>query len=385
MASTATARIGDSALAARLAHEIEGEVRFDRFTRGRYATDASIYQVEPIGVVVPKTENDLRAAVQIAREERIPLLPRGGGTSQCGQTVNTALVLDCSKHLNAVTDYDAATGEVEVQPGLVLDHLNAWLKPKGRLFPVDVSTASRATLGGMAANNSCGARSIHYGIMVHNVEAIDAILMDGTDARFGPVPGNLEGLSGTGRYGDLVQKVRAIARREADEIDARIPKLMRRVGGYNLDTIDPAGHNMASLLVGSEGTLALSRRLRLKTHAVPAHRVMGVCHFSTFWAAMEATRHLVELGPYAVELIDRTMIDLARDIAMFRPTVERFVRGAPEALLVVEFAGDERAPLLKRLDDLETLMADLGFPDAVVRAEDPAFQAQIGEVRRNPR
>ena len=169
--SALKARIGDSALAARLGREIEGEVLFDAFSRGRYATDASIYQVEPIGVVVPRTEQDLRVAVQIAAEEGIPILPRGGGTSQCGQTVNTALVLDCTKFLRDVVDYDEATDEVTVQPGIVLDHLNAQLKARGRLFPVDVSTASRATIGGMTANNSCGGRSIHYGIMVDNVEA----------------------------------------------------------------------------------------------------------------------------------------------------------------------------------------------------------------------
>ena len=387
MGATAADRIGDSALAARLRGAIEGEVRFDAFTRGRYATDASIYQVEPIGVIVPRTEEDLRAAVAIAEEEGIPVLPRGGGTSQCGQTVNTALVIDCTRHLNRVIEHDPESHEVTVQPGIVLDHLNGWLKRHRRLFPVDVSTASRATIGGMTANNSCGGRSIHYGIMVDNVIAIDAILMDGTEARFDRVPGNLGELAGPTRYRDLVQTVRAIAEREQAEIDGRVPKLMRRVGGYNLDRIvardDRGGHNMASLLVGSEGTLALSRRIRLKTHAVPRHRVVGVCHFPTFRAAMENTRHLVTLDPMGVELIDRTMIDLARDIPMFRPTVERFVRGQPDALLLVEFAGEAVDPLLAKLADLETMMADLGYPDAVVRAEDPAFQAQIAEVRKS--
>ncbi|WP_281685184.1 FAD-binding oxidoreductase, partial [Thalassobaculum salexigens] len=386
MADAAT-RIGDSALAERLGREIEGEVKFDAFTRGRYATDASIYQVEPIGVVIPKTENDLRAAVHIAEMEGIPLLPRGGGTSQCGQTVNTALVLDCTKYLRGITDYDEETHEVTVQPGIVLDHLNAWLKPKGRIYPVDISTSSRATIGGMAANNSCGGRSIHYGIMVDNVAAIDAILMDGTEARFDRVPGNIGELSGPARYRDLVQQIRAIAEREQGEIDANIPKLMRKVGGYNLDRVvarDAAGgHNMASLLVGSEGTLALSRRITLKTHAIPKHRVVGVCHFPTFHAAMENTQHLVTLKPFGVELIDRTMIELAREIPMFQAAMREFVAGEPDALLLVEFAGDEKDPLLAKLADLETMMADLGFPGAVVRAEDPGLQARITEVRQS--
>ena len=383
MSRNLAATIGDSGLARKLSSAIEGEVRFDAFTRGRYSTDASIYQVEPIGVIVPKSEQDLIAAVQIADEEGIPLLPRGGGTSQCGQTVNTALVVDCSKFLNQVTDYDEASGEVTVQPGIVLDHLNGWLKAKGRLYPIDVSTASRATIGGMTANNSCGARSIHYGIMVDNVRAIDAILADGSQAHFADIPGNLTGLEGSARYHDIVQKLRALHDREGSEIEARFPKLKRRVGGYNLETISASGHNMASLLVGSEGTLAVSKRIRLKTHEVPKHRVMGVCHFPTFREAMASTQHLVTLKPFGVELIDRTMIDLARDIPIFRPIVDRFVQGEPQALLVVEFAGEELDPLLRRLNDLEAMMGDLGFPNAVVRAEDPAFQAQIGEVRRS--
>ena len=177
--------IGDSGLAARLAREIEGEVRFDPFTRGRYSTDASIYQVEPIGVVVPRTEQDLRVAVQIAADEGIPVLPRGGGTSQCGQTVNHALVLDNTKYLNSILELDVENRRCIVEPGIVLDELNRQLKPHGLWFPVDVSTSSRATIGGMTANNSCGGRSIRYGIMRDNVLAIDAILADGTHASFG--------------------------------------------------------------------------------------------------------------------------------------------------------------------------------------------------------
>jgi FAD/FMN-containing dehydrogenase/Fe-S oxidoreductase len=374
--------LGDTALARRLGSEIEGEVLFDAFSRGRYSTDASIYQVEPVGVVIPRTEHDLIRAVEIAVDAGVPVLPRGGGTSQCGQTVNEAVVIDCSPHLNRVLNFDAEARRIKVQPGMVLDHLNAYLKPHGLFFPVDISTASRATIGGMTANNSCGARSIHYGIMVDNVTAIDALLPTGDHLTFGQVPGNLGGLGAAPCYASLVQSVRDIAAREKAELEARFPKLKRRVGGYNLDTVDPSGHNMASLLVGSEGTLAAFKSIELKLHEIPKHRVTAVCHFPTFYAAMDATQHIVKLGPVAVELIDRTMIDLARDIPLFRPIVESFVKGEPQALLLVEFAGEEAAPGLAKLRELDALMGDLGYPDAIIEAIDPAFQARITGVRQ---
>ncbi len=181
---------GDSSLAARLKREVRGEVLFDAASRGRYSTDASIYQIEPIGVVVPQTEEDALAAFRIAVDEGVPVLPRGGGTSQCGQTVGAALVIDHSKHLNQIVAFDKDARTATVQPGVVLDQLNAYLKPHGLWYPVDVSTSAQATLGGMAGNNSCGSRSIHYGNMVHNVREIDAVLADGSEYVFGEVKGD---------------------------------------------------------------------------------------------------------------------------------------------------------------------------------------------------
>ncbi|MEQ8194631.1 MAG: FAD-binding oxidoreductase, partial [Rhodospirillales bacterium] len=374
-------RIGDSRLAARLQTELEGDVLFDAAARGRYSTDASIYQIEPIGVVVPKTEQDILRAVHVAVDEGIPVLPRGGGTSQCGQTVGEALVIDTSKHLNKVVSFEPENKRITVQPGIVLDRLNKFLKPHGLFFPVDVSTSSRATIGGMAANNSCGARSIRYGNMVHNVHAIDTVLANGTEYRFGEVPANLDGIDDP-VYLDLVQRMRALGAREAEEIAARFPKLLRRVGGYNIETISPQGHNMAHLLVGSEGTLGFFRQIELDLQPIPPNKVLGVCHFPTFYQAMDTTRFIVELGPSAVELVDRTMIDLAREIDTFRPTTDRFVRGEPEALLLVEFAGEDGAEQHRKLKDLVRLMADHGFPDSVLEATDPAFQSEIWEVRK---
>ncbi|MGH7098465.1 MAG: FAD-binding and (Fe-S)-binding domain-containing protein, partial [Stellaceae bacterium] len=375
-----------SALAARLRRETEGEVLFDAFSRGRYATDASIYQIEPVGVIVPKTREDVVAALTIAREEGVPVLPRGAGTSQCGQTVARALVVDCSKYLNRVVEVDPERRRATVEPGVVLDPLNRLLRKDRLFFPVDPSTASRATLGGMTANNSCGSRSLRYGNMVHNVRAVEAILADGTAARFADTPGNFDDSIGPERYRDLVRRMRALHAREADEITRRFPRVLRRVGGYNLDTISDEGHNMAHLLVGSEGTLAFFTGIELDLQPIPADRVLGICHFPSFYGAMDAARHIVKLGPSAVELVDRTMIDLARGIALFRPIVERFVKhdcpwGAPEAILIVEFAGDDPALNRRQLAALGELMGDLGLPDAVVEAVDPGFQQQIWSVR----
>jgi FAD/FMN-containing dehydrogenase/Fe-S oxidoreductase len=373
---------GSPRLEARLKRELQGEVLFDRFSRGRYSTDASIYQIEPLGVAVPKDREDVAAALTIAREEGVPVLPRGGGTSQCGQTVARALVLDCSKFMDGVVALDVENRRVRVQPGVVMERLNARLRQHKLWFPVDVSTGDRATIGGMTANNSCGSRSIRYGNMVHNVRAIDAILADGTAAQFAEVPGNFGEDVQPERYRGLVRDMRALHRREADEIEARFPKLLRRVGGYNIDMINDAGHNMAHLLVGSEGTLGFFTEIELDLQPIPPHRVLGICHFPTFYQAMDATQHIVKLGPSACELVDRTMIELARNNALFRPIVDRFVQGEPEAILLTEFAGEDAEDNLRRLKQLVQLMGDLGFPGGVVEATDAAFQSAVWNVRK---
>jgi FAD/FMN-containing dehydrogenase/Fe-S oxidoreductase len=419
-------------LAERLGAELEGEVLFDRFSRGRYSTDASHYQIEPVGVVVPKTDEDVRAAMSIAREEGVPLLPRGGATSQSGQTVGRALVMDFSRHLNRLISVDPEARTCIVEPGIVLDELNRQLRSTGLWFPVDVSTSSRATIGGMTGNNSCGTRSIRYGIMRDNVIAIDALLPDGTEARFGEVGHNLAPLArgeplpssspppsrGRDRVGGiadhhpsglpppptpprqgegspraiagigesnlaLFRDLIALGRREQAHIAHAFPEVSRRVGGYLIDALlpSPGPINLATLLCGSEGTLAVSRRIELKLSPLPKNKALGICHFATFRKAMEAAQHIVKLGPVAVEVVDRTLIELARDIAMFRPVMETYVRGAPDALLLVEFAEDDQAENLRRLDRLDELMGDLGAPRSVVKVADAAGQRAVWEVR----
>ncbi len=364
----------------RLRREVQGEVLFDRFSRGRYSTDASIYQIEPVGVIIPKSDDDVRAALDIAREAGVPVLPRGGGTSQSGQTVGRALVIDYTKHLNRIVELDKDAGTCIVEPGIVLEELNRQLKSTGLMFPVDVSTASRATIGGMTGNNSCGTRSLRYGIMRDNVEAIDAYLPDGTAVRFAEMPSLPEG-RGTGDK--LFRDLAALGQREMQHISHAFPPVSRRVGGYLLDALVPGNKplNLATLLIGSEGTLALSRRIKVKLSRQPKNKALGICHFATFRAAMEAAQHIVRLGPVAVEVVDRTLIELARDIAMFRPVMETYVRGRPDALLLTEFAEDDQAENLRRLAQLDELMGDLGHPNSVVKVEDAAGQKAVWEVR----
>jgi len=367
-----------SPLAKKLRKAMQGDVFFDRFARGRYATDASIYQIMPVGVVVPKTWEDVEAALEIAREEGVSILPRGGGTSQSGQTVGASLVLDMSRYLDQLVSFDAENLACEVEPGIVLDTLNARLKSKGLWFPVDVSTASRATIGGMAGNNSCGTRSIRYGIMRDNVLSLDAILADGSKMHFGT---NCDAQTGA----SLRRALLKIGEREAAEITANFPTLTRRVGGYNIDALVPGPKdiNLAALMIGSEGTLGLTTKLRLKLSPIAQNKVVGVCHFPSFHAAMDAAQHIVKLGPTAVELVDRTIMDLARDIQLYRKTVESFVRGQPDALLLTEFATDDQAENLRRLKQLGELMSDLGFKDSVVEVVDPVLQKAVWEVRKS--
>ncbi|MDP3693120.1 FAD-binding and (Fe-S)-binding domain-containing protein [Bradyrhizobium sp.] len=376
--------VENGALAARLAREITGDVFFDPFNRGRYATDASFYQVMPAGVVIPRTMDEALRALAIARDDGRIVTPRGGGTSQCGQTVNHGIVVDFSRHLNRIVSLDVENRSCVVEPGIVLDDLNRQLKKHGLWFPVDVSTASRATIGGMAGNNSCGGRSLRYGTMRDNTLSMDAALADGSRLHFGEV--NF-GDGGVALFRDMLD----LGAREAAEIAERFPKVQRRVGGYNLDALVPrnAPNNLAHLLVGSEGTLAFTTQVELKLWPVIRNKVLGVCHFGSFYEAMDAAQHLVKLRPIAVELVDRTMLALGREIAMFQPIIATAMRGDPDAVLIVEFAEEDQAENLRRLKRLGELMADLGFGwnqpprkwGGVVEITEPRLQTGIAEFR----
>ena len=375
-----SAKIGSPALASRLRSAQRGEVLFDAFTRGRYSTDASIYQIEPIGVVLPRTTEDIEAIIAAARQDGFPVIARGGGSSQNGQTLGEAVVVDTSRHLNRLLEVDPIAGIAVVQPGIVLDELNRKLKGTGWSFPVDVSTSANATIGGMTGNNSAGTRSIKHGIMVHNVLEVEAVLADGSRLVFGELPDDLAG--SPPRLVELARSMRALYANNAREIALRVPKLLRKVGGYNLETLGEPRQNLARLLVGSEGTLGFFTRIKLRLSRIPKHRVGAICHFKRFYDAMDVSRFIVELGPSAVELVDRTMLELARQMATFRATLEKYVRGAPDALLLVEFSGDELAPLIDSLGRLEELLADQGHPGVVVRTVEAKAQAEMAAVRK---
>ncbi len=376
-------------LAARLAAETQGEVLFSPADRGRYATDASIYQVMPVGVFVPRTADDVKTALDICRDMQVPIVPRGGGTSQCGQTVGTGLVIDYSKHVRNILEVDLNERTAEVEPGIVLDHLNASLKQHGLWYPVDVSTSAQATLGGMAGNNSCGSRSIAYGNMVHNVLGATAWRSDGGLLELG----RYDTASGAAR--ELGDYVKALSDQLKPELEAHWPKVMRRVAGYNLDIFNNQSEkpytrdgsvNLAHLLVGSEGTLALTRSLKLRLAELPRTKVLGVVNFPTFYKAMDTAQHIVQLGNdgtlSAVELVDRTMIELSLQNPAFAPTVRTALIGQPDAILLVEFSGNSKAELAPKIRQLVELMGDLGLPGSVIEMMDDAPQKNLWEVRK---
>lgn len=358
----------------RLRRQLRGEVRADPLTLGLYSTDASIYQVRPHAVVFPRSADDVVATVDWARTEGLPVTPRGAGTSQGGQAVGPGVVVDTSLGFSRILDVDASAGRVRVEPGVVLDRLNRTLDARGLFFPIDVSTSSRATLGGMVGNNSAGARSIRYGMTADHVVAIDAVMADGSTARFGRTTAD------TRWEAERLKALTALRVREGDELARRVPKVLRHVAGYGLHRVGTDGTAMADLLVGSEGTLAFFTGLELELSRQPTHRVLAVCHFSTLHAALAAVETIVELDPSAVELTDGAMVALGRENPEFARRLESFVAGDPGALLFVEFAGDDKTELLRSLGRLESLPS--AQPGPVVRAESAAMQAEVWAVRK---
>ena len=381
-----------------LKRSIEGDFLESAFDLGRYATDASIYQLMPKAVVVPKTVEDAQEVIYFAKKNGFSVLARGGGTSQNGQTVNKSIVIDNSKYLNKVLDFDPISRSCTVEPGIVLDELNRFLKPHGLFFPVDVSTSSRATIGGMVGNNSAGGRSIRYGIMRDNVNSIDAITSNAELARFGMMPEHTFGLD------EVLPELLSLGLNNRFEIERRFPKVLRRVGGYNLDALlegtlskRPGSNaatsdiNLAHLIVGSEGTLNYSSAIELKLSPLPAAKIMALCHFSSFYSAMDAAQHIVGLNPMTVELIDETMVSLARTIPLFKSTVEDYVKGNPAAILVVEFSEETWSGNLSKVDQLKEIMVSISSENlkksktdqGIVVIEPLVEQNRISEMRKS--
>ncbi|MBI3974937.1 MAG: FAD-binding protein, partial [Armatimonadetes bacterium] len=370
-------------LAARLREAVRGEVRFDHFSRVLYSTDASIYQILPVGVVLPRDAEDVAAALRICADAGVPVLPRGGGTSLAGQAVGRAVILDCSRHMDAILAIDPDRREARVQPGVVQDELNVALAPHGLRLGPDTATSNRATLGGMIGNNSCGARSIVYGKMVDHVQALRVLLAGGAELTLGAIDeaALLATLAEDSRAGRLTRAVIETVEAHRTEIDRRFPKILRRVAGYNLPEMFLRPFNLARLIVGSEGTLGVVTEATVRAVPRPAHTAVGVVHFRDLQEALEATPLILPHGPSAVELLDRFLLEMTRAQLEFARRMT-FVQGDPDALLLVEVAGDSRQEVLERLAAVERSLASAGMGYAVVRAVDAAEQDNIWRVRK---
>ena len=372
------------ALVEDLKREVAGEVRFDKMTRAIYSTDASIYQIEPIGVVIPRTADDVIAAIKTADRYGVPVLPRGGGTSLAGQTVANAIVIDFSKYMRSVLEVNAEEGWVRTQPGIILDELNHHLAPHGVLFAPDPSTSNRGNVGGALGNNSCGSHSIVWGKTVDNVRELDAVLSNGDTAHFGALDGEqletkmrADGLEGT-IYRDLL----AIGEAHRDEVLERFPKILRRVSGYNLDEfVGGSDFNMARFVVGSEGTLVAITEAKLKVVPVPKVKALAVLHFNELLESMEATVATLEMDPAAVELIGSMIIRQAKANLEYSRMMD-FIDGDPDALLVVELVGESEAEVESKLDGLERRMKRSGLGYSIRRLTRPQDQEKVWAVRR---
>jgi FAD/FMN-containing dehydrogenase/Fe-S oxidoreductase len=374
-----------AALQRRLSTEIEGEVRFDKVSRALYSTDASVYQIEPAGVVIPKTREDLIRVVQICADLRCPLTMRGGGTSQAGQAVGAGLQVDASKYYNRILEFNAAERWVRVQPGLVLDELNAYLRPHGLRFAPDISTSSRATIGGMMANNSSGARSVLYGKTIDHVLEQEVALADGSVARFRAVSeSELESLcSGESLEARCYRAVRRLAADCAAEIERRFPKVLRRVGGYNLDEFVRPGRpfDMTKLIVGSEGTLAVVLEAKLKLVPLPRAKAVLAIQFESLLDALAATPAILTHQPSAVEVMDAFILDHARQSDALENLRRSFIKGEPGALLCVEMYDDSEPALGRRIEALEEDLRERRCGYHYHRAFEAADQARIWRLR----
>jgi FAD/FMN-containing dehydrogenase/Fe-S oxidoreductase len=368
-----------------LQSQIAGEVRFDAVTRALYSTDASVYQIGPIGVVVPTSRDDIVRIVKLCAEQRCPLTMRGGGTSQAGQAIGAGLVVDTSKYFNRILEVNVPERWARVEPGIVLDELNAALKPHALRFAPDISTASRATVGGMMANNSSGARSIMYGKTIDHVIAQQVVLSDGSVAAFGPrSEAELDdACAGDSLEARCYSAVRRLAAEHASAIARRYPKVLRRVGGYNLDAFVTPDQpfNLAKLMVGSEGTLGVIVEATISLVPLPTAKAVLAIQFHHLLEALDATPAILAHKPSAVEVMDRFILDHARQSAVLDRLRSTFIEGEPGALLCVEFYADRAEDLPPRLDALETDLAAKRFGYRYHRAVTPAAQAAIWSVR----
>ena len=382
---------------AELARMTDGDIRSDRFSRVLYSTDASIYQVTPFAVVLPRSSEQLHAAVELAAKHNVPLLPRTAGSSLAGQTVNEAVVIDFTRYMNNVVEVNSEERSVRVEPGVVLDDLNAQLRPVGLQFGPDPASSNRAAMGGIVANNATGSHSIMYGMTADHVLGTKVLLSDGSRTEFAPV--EADGLDAkkklSGLEGDIYRSIASLSANDQNRETIRngTPKHWRRCGGYNLDRFVVDGlnfrsepdsrFNLAKLVCGSEGTLAVMEEIKLSLVPVPQRTALAVVHFGGIYEALSAVPTILEVDPSAVELFDHVGITLCRDVPQYARLLNTFVDGDPNCVLFTEFYGESDAELRHKLDRLKTHLEQQGVPvTAIVEALTPELQSNIWTVRK---
>jgi FAD/FMN-containing dehydrogenase/Fe-S oxidoreductase len=369
---------------AELKKRVEGDIHFDRYSRLLYSTDASIYQIEPIGVVVPRHKGDVQAVVELANKFSVPVLPRGGGTSLAGQTVGQALVLDFSKYMKNVLEVNQEELWCRVQPGLVQDELNAYVRSMGLQFGPDTSTSNRATIGGMIGNNSAGAHSLTYGKTLDHVIELTVLLSDGSEVVLKEL--SSDALAGKSQAdsleGRVHREVARLAQEHRSEILARYPKIMRRVSGYNLDEfIKPQPFNLSRILVGSEGTLGTVVEAKMRLVPKPKWTALDVIHFDDDLEALRASQAILETAPYALESTDKMILNLARGNIVQSQRLG-FVQGNPSSLLMVEYAGDTEAQVKEQVYKLEEIRKAKHIGYAATLAFKPEEVKAVWGVRK---
>ena len=367
-----------------LRRKITGEVHFDDVTRYLYSTDASLYQIDPVGVVVARDKDDVVQALRTAAKYGVSILPRGGGTSLAGQAVGQSLVIDFSKFMNRLLELNADECWVRVEPGLVRDELNAQIKHTGLHFAPETATSNRANIGGMIGNNSSGTRSIVYGKTVDHVLAVRAILADGEEAHFHALqPNDYKSKCQHQTFeGQIYREVRRLVRENENEIRTRFPKVMRRVGGYNLDEfVAQANWNLSKILTGSEGTLACLVEAKLKLEPLPKATALLVVHFADLLESLRAVEKILQHRPAAVELLDKVIIELAHHNLDLK-NLCTFIEGRPQALLLIEFFGESNDEVRAKMAATEASLRQTGLGYAYVQAFSPEEQSRVWNVRK---
>ncbi len=374
----------DPSLKSLLRKSIEGDIRFDKITREIYSTDASIYKIMPICVVIPKTKEDIKSVIEIASENKIPVLPRGGGSSLSGQTVNEAIVIDFSKHINNIKEIDKSTQKAIVEPGITIDQLNYQLKTHNLFFTPDPSTTNRATVGGVIGNNSCGAHSIIYGKTIDHTLKLKTILSDGTYCIFEPIKHSEihKKINSDSLESKIYSKSLSLHKKYIDEIKLKFPDLLRRVGGYNLDAVSSENHfDITKLIVGSEGTLATTLEAEINLEKIPKHKGLLVLEFDDLIKSMEATTLTLESNPSSVEHIGQLILNEARKSAGFSSGTN-FLSGNPNDLLVIESDGDSIKEVESKLKILQQKITKSKLSYASTILLNPKDQNKVWNIRK---